>query len=253
MISYILLVALAALIALCIMRATKKGASLSQKRPQREPHFSAPQETATDDQEEVKQEIDDWEIVPIIRHQPPMNDHGSQSPHYESIPDNEATQDETFIAVEDDIEPIEQPIVAAPSSVPPAPEIVVINVLADAERPYRGYELLQVLLTAGLRYGKMGIFHRHEEISGRGAILFSLASAVEPGKFDLSAMGALSTPGLTLFMQTANTNRPAEILSLMLETAHEISHELGGALFDDKRQPLGKEKIALWQSQLRKS
>lgn len=131
-------------------------------------------------------------------------------------------------------------------------DLIVIHIFANENRPYRGYELLQALLTLGLRYGKKGMFHCHEDRMGRGKILFNLVQAVEPGTFDLAQMGHFITPGLTLFMTTNDLNDSFMVFNHMLHTAKELQKELGGELYDEQRQPLTNEKVAWFQACLQR-
>ena len=90
--------------------------------------------------------------------------------------------------------------IAPESSMPLEDSIILLRLMADVERPYRGYELLQALLSAGLRYdGRQKIFHRYAQPNGRGRCLFSLASVQSPGVFDMDTMGGYSCPGLVVF------------------------------------------------------
>jgi len=64
-----------------------------------------------------------------------------------------------------------------------------------------GADVIDALEKAGLRYGDMKIFHYY----GVGQMkttqpVFSVASLVEPGWFDLISVNSMKTPGLTLFM-----------------------------------------------------
>lgn len=142
---------------------------------------------------------------------------------------------------------------AEPQPIKKISNLITVFLFAENEKPYKGYELLQALLTAGLRYGKRGVFHRYEEISGRGDIIFNLASAVEPGVFDLPKMGGFSTPGLVLFMDTSKVKKPLEIYDTLLKTAKEITADLGGVIYDELRQPLTAEKILAWRAHLQQS
>ena len=54
------------------------------------------------------------------------------------------------------------------------------------------------LLAESLQHGKYDIFHR---LHADGSIVFSVASMVEPGTFDLEKMGETLYPGITLFAQ----------------------------------------------------
>lgn len=82
-------------------------------------------------------------------------------------------------------------------------DFIVINVIAKKGGYFASYDLLQAISATGMQYGAMNIFHFVED-SPRGKLtLFSLASATEPGEFDLNHVGDLSCAGLTLFMNIA--------------------------------------------------
>lgn len=121
-------------------------------------------------------------------------------------------------------------------------DIIVLYVMAPAEQPFVGYELLQAVTTAGLRFGKMDIFHYQDDDQPE-KVLFSLCSAVEPGIFDVANIGALVCPGLSLFMRISATENPKAVFNLMLETAGQLADDLAGYVCDEKRQPLTDEKL----------
>lgn len=131
--------------------------------------------------------------------------------------------------------------------------LIVLYLKSPKERQYGGYELLQSLLSVGLRFGKMNIFHRHENKSGQGTVLFSVASAVEPGTFDLPKMGGYSCPGLTAFLSTSKLVNPQGAFDLMLETMNQLAEDLGGDILDEKRNPLTVEKISEIRQKIRTS
>lgn len=126
-------------------------------------------------------------------------------------------------------------------------DIIVLNIVAPSERQYAGYELLQALLAAGLRHGKMNIFHRHEQLNGRGEILFSVASMTEPGIFELNKMGGFSCTGLTLFMRLTSLKDPMQTFELLLDTAKQLLEDLGGILRDESHELLTEAKIKEWR------
>lgn len=123
------------------------------------------------------------------------------------------------------------------------PEVYMVSLKAEANKPYSGYELLQALLASGLRYGEQNIFHRHEHKNGQGKILFSLASMVKPGTFDLTRMGEVRCPGLTLFMQPPQVEQPLIAYQLLIETARQLIDDLGGEMWDEKREALTPEVV----------
>jgi cell division protein ZipA len=130
-------------------------------------------------------------------------------------------------------------------------EVITITLRAADNKPYNGYELLQALLTSGLRYSRTGVFHRYNKLINRDEILFSLMSAVAPGTFELPKMGGFSSPALTLFMQTAEVKNPAQTYNMMLATAKELIEILGGHLLDENKQSLTEDKVNYWQGRLR--
>lgn len=133
----------------------------------------------------------------------------------------------------------------AQSNSPYADDLIVINIFpVEAGATFAGFQLLQAVLGAGFRFGDMQIFHRHQEISGRGNVLFSLASATSPGTFDMEKMGLLSCPGLTVFMRrTFQSRTDSERFELMLQAAERIAEDLHGVLQDERRVPLYTESV----------
>lgn len=116
---------------------------------------------------------------------------------------------------------------------------------AKENRQLAGYELLQTVLAAGLRFGEGHLFHRHQHSNGQGPILCSLAAATATGVFDLQNIGAFSVRGLCLFMQSSgNSTIDAERFSIMLETAKQLTDDLDTHLLDEKQRPLTKERLA---------
>lgn len=136
-----------------------------------------------------------------------------------------------------------------PESLPP--KFLSVSVLAREDEEFGGYELLQTLLSCGLRFGDMHIFCRHEEPSGKGKVLFYLADATEPGTFDLSRIGGFSCQGLTLFMDVSQHKQPLRVFDLMLETAGELARELKGSLVDEQQSPLSGERVAQYRLSIR--
>lgn len=133
----------------------------------------------------------------------------------------------------------------------PAPKLISLNLYAQTDKPYAGYELLQSLLSCGMRFGAMNIFHRHEKKTGVGPILFSLASCTKDGTFDLAKIGAFSCNGLVLFMKPHDVGEPVKVFEMMLETADQLINDLGGKVLNEKQQLLKKEDVLTLHQQLK--
>ncbi|OAI50018.1 hypothetical protein AYO45_00110 [Gammaproteobacteria bacterium SCGC AG-212-F23] len=115
--------------------------------------------------------------------------------------------------------------------------IVIISVWAKADSHFASYDLLQAISLCGLQYGDMNIFHYHTLHHGKKVHLFSLASATEPGEFDLNRMGDFSCKGLTLFMQIDRVPDPEVAFECMYSTAERLADELDGDLRAGQHTP----------------
>jgi cell division protein ZipA len=160
-------------------------------------------------------------------------------------------------------EPAVQPILRPTPHIPATPSInrfeeeekqpsvehepassLMMFLLAKENRQLAGYELLQTVLAAGLRFGEGHLFHRHQSPNGQGPVLCSLAAATPTGVFDLQNIGAFSVHGLCLFMQASgNPTIDAERFAIMLDTAKQLSEGLDTHLLDDRRQPMSDASV----------
>ncbi|MBI2786193.1 MAG: cell division protein ZipA [Legionella longbeachae] len=131
------------------------------------------------------------------------------------------------------------------------PATLMLFLLAKENRQFAGYELLQTVLAAGLRFGEGHLFHRHQFSNGQGPVLCSLAAATATGIFDLQNIGAFSVRGLCLYMHLSkNPGIDTERFAVMLETAKQLREGLDAHLLDDQRKPLTEERIARYHSLL---
>ncbi len=166
---------------------------------------------------------------------------------------------EPAVHCSDEVAPIStiKPVVSKPSVEKRAPfsetcASLMMFLLAKENRQLAGYELLQTVLAAGLRFGEGQLFHRHQSPNGQGPVLCSLAAATPTGVFDLQNIGAFSVHGLCLFMQASgNPTIDAERFAIMLDTAKQLSEGLDTYLLDDKRQPLGDQSIQRYYNLLK--
>lgn len=115
---------------------------------------------------------------------------------------------------------------------------IILQLMAPQQRPYQGYELIQTLTSVGFHYGKMSIFHFYADPLTQKELLFSLASAIEPGTFDLDHTGEIVCPGLCLFMSIPKVKSALTAFDLMWETAQALAQDLGGTLCDRQFQPI---------------
>ncbi|HBB53341.1 MAG TPA: cell division protein ZipA [Legionellales bacterium] len=121
---------------------------------------------------------------------------------------------------------------------------IMVFLAAKGQGIFAGYDLLQTLLSCGLRYGDAGLFHRHQHATGQGPVLFSLAAATATGMFDLQNIGAMSVKGLCMFMElSGNITIDSERFQIFMQTAKQLAEELHANLLDEKQYPLTSEAI----------
>ena len=132
---------------------------------------------------------------------------------------------------------------AASLSDMPMKREIILFISAEQDRPYAGYELMQTILSSDMRYGDHSIFYRYENKMAKGKVLFSLASAVAPGTFDLPNMGGFSTPALVLYLDLAKVSNRKEVFELMMGVADNITADLGGVVLDENKEKLTRESL----------
>jgi cell division protein ZipA len=121
------------------------------------------------------------------------------------------------------------------------PQVIVLSVVMPANQQMLGAALLPTLLTLGLKYGEMNIFHRHQDNAGQGKVTFSLANIMNPGSFDLDTIETFATRGVSLFMTLPNTSDPFNVFEQMLNAAKQLAQEFNAQVLDDKRNILTKQ------------
>lgn len=129
--------------------------------------------------------------------------------------------------------------------------IITLHVLAPAGQPFRGADILAAAQNAGLVFGARHIFHRMTGHGSGDRVLFSLASMLEPGSFDLDHIETFSTTGLVLFMRLPG---PADALAAyedMIDQARRLAHALGGEVCDERRSVLTLQTVEHTREQIR--
>ena len=126
--------------------------------------------------------------------------------------------------------------------VPDAPQkIVTVRIVAREKKSFAGDELVLNLRGIGLRHGKFGIFHRYDG-SDDGKAVFSAASLVEPGSFDLQNIQAQEIPGISLFLVLPGPIDSVKAFDLMMAAARTLAQSLQGELLDESGSTLSIQR-----------
>lgn len=134
----------------------------------------------------------------------------------------------------------------------PDPEsVLAITVLAGESLPIPGATLLPLVNACGMRFGEMKIFHRFEDGIDTGAVQFSMASAINPGTFDLDEMDQMTTRGLTFFMSMEEPRDVMNAFECMLATAETVAKHMGAELLDENRSVLRPQTKEHYRQRIR--
>lgn len=131
-------------------------------------------------------------------------------------------------AVEDTRKPVEQ-------------KIVTLRIIARGGGTFRGDELILNLRGIGMRHGKFGIFHRYDGNNEKSPV-FSAASLIEPGSFDLANIRDQEIPGISLFAVLPGPINGVEAFDMLMAAARTLAQSLDGELLDETGSTLSIQR-----------
>jgi len=120
-------------------------------------------------------------------------------------------------------------------------KIVTVRIVAREKKSFPGDELVLSMRGIGLRHGKFGIFHRYDG-SDESKTIFSAASLVEPGSFDLQNIKGQEIPGISLFMVLPGPVDSTEAFDSMMAAARTLTQSLNGELLDESGSTLSIQR-----------
>jgi len=133
-------------------------------------------------------------------------------------------------------------------------KIVTLRLTAPEGSQFRGDELILSLRGIGMRHGKFGIYHRYDG-ADEDSTIFSAASLVEPGSFDVANIKEQRIPGISLFMVLPGPIDAVEAFDLMMAAARALAQSLDGELLDEsgstlsiQRERFMREEIIAFQT-----
>jgi cell division protein ZipA len=123
-----------------------------------------------------------------------------------------------------------------------AETIIGLYLLPSSGRPMSGERVLHLLRQYGLRFGEMSLFHRFEEPTGQGPLMFSvLRYGVEgPSGFDLEAMPQEHIDGLAFFLGLPS-EKAIHGYDMMTSISGLLARDLFANVFDEQMNPMTKQ------------
>lgn len=120
-------------------------------------------------------------------------------------------------------------------------KIVTVRIVAREKKAFPGDELILSMRGIGLRHGKFGIFHRYDG-NDESRTIFSAASLVEPGSFDLQNIKDQEIPGISLFLVLPGPVECVEAFDLMLAAARTLARSMDAELLDESGSSLSIQR-----------
>ena len=138
-------------------------------------------------------------------------------------------------------EPSDDEVITAEPAESLPQKIVTLRLVAHEKSAFKGDELILSLRGIGLRHGKFGIFHRYDG-NDESRTIFSAASLIEPGSFDLANIKDQQIPGISLFLVLPGPIDSVEAFDLMMAAARTLTQSLDGELLDESGSTLSIQR-----------
>lgn len=119
-------------------------------------------------------------------------------------------------------------------------KIVTIRVAAAPLERFEGQALVDALNAERLVHGRYEIFHRNAD---GDRTVFSVASLVEPGTFDLGNIAGKKFPGVSIFAVLPGPLAPMATFDSMLEAARSVAERLHGVVQDERGASLSTQRL----------
>jgi cell division protein ZipA len=129
--------------------------------------------------------------------------------------------------------------------------IISLHVMARDSGLISGGELIVAAEKASLIYGAQGLFHRLVDGRPEAGPIFSMINRLQPGRFELSKIAELQTPGVSFFMTLPCALSGLDAWDRMLPAAQRLAGLLNADVYDEEMNLLGRQRIASIRDELR--
>ncbi|HHW4678886.1 MAG TPA: cell division protein ZipA [Xylella sp.] len=130
-------------------------------------------------------------------------------------------------------------------------KIILLFVAAKADQVLRGEDIVVAAEKTGMIFGYMNVFHRLVEGHPERGPIFSMASILKPGSFDMAHIREMQTPAISFFLTLPAPMTALDAWEKMLPTVQRIAELLDGVVLDESRNALGRQRVAHIRDELR--
>ncbi|KRG75235.1 cell division protein ZipA [Stenotrophomonas ginsengisoli] len=130
-------------------------------------------------------------------------------------------------------------------------KIVSLYVAARAGQVLRGEDIVVAAEKTGMIFGHMQVYHRLLEGKPEAGPVFSMASILKPGSFDMATISEMETPAIAFFLTLPAPLPALDAWEKMEPTVQRMAELLDAVVLDDSRNALGRQRIAHIRDELR--
>lgn len=130
-------------------------------------------------------------------------------------------------------------------------KIVSLYVAARSGQVLRGEDIVVAAEKTGMVFGHMQVFHRLLEGKPEAGPVFSMASILKPGSFDMASISQMETPAIAFFLTLPAPLPALDAWEKMEPTVQRMAELLDAVVLDDGRNALGRQRIAHIRDELR--
>jgi cell division protein ZipA len=140
-------------------------------------------------------------------------------------------------------ESMADPDMPPPSIASEPRKVVAIRLMSKNTVGFVADRLILILRELGLRHGQFGIFHRMDKGEDENsAAVFSVASLIEPGSFDLTKIKSERYLGVSIFLTLPGPCDGVSAFDDMMDLARELAQRLDGYLLDEQGGTLSVQR-----------
>ncbi|MBT2292121.1 cell division protein [Paenibacillus albidus] len=112
-----------------------------------------------------------------------------------------------------------------------------VKLVAEPGKRYKGAEIWDVMLSLGLQWGDMDLFHAQNEGPDGDDYLFSIGTETEPGYFWPMTLAEDEFDNLLFSMNVVRTEEPQKVFLAMWRGVGYACSRLGGSLLNTYDEP----------------
>lgn len=120
--------------------------------------------------------------------------------------------------------------------------VVAFTIMAPDSNLFSGRAVKAALEKQDFHFGDMQIYHKYTA-GNKKQTLFSAANILAPGTLLPNEFVSMSSPGLLLFARFPGPVSGMALFDELLDTAQNMTDDLGGVLCDENREPITQEAL----------